>query len=80
MIKEMDNRDIKASFNYYVDQLGTKDVATALLVLAEVIAQKDFAPESLGREICLGIRKGLFGATCSDNASIDNTISQLVKE
>jgi hypothetical protein len=55
-------------------QLGTDDdTAAAILVLADAInglAAKRYPMDEVGHSICMGIRKGLFGAHADDNSSV----------
>jgi len=47
------------------------ETASALLTLATIIQENvDFKSNDLSHNICLGIRKGLFGAAAGDNSSL----------
>ncbi len=47
---------------------GVSETAAAILVLAGTI--QGAIPDTLSHELCMGIRKGLFGAHASEEASL----------
>jgi hypothetical protein len=61
-----------SSYEAYLEITGN-EIAAAILVLADRFRPKAWS-DDLGHEICMGIRKGLFGAHSGDNADITSSI------
>jgi hypothetical protein len=52
------------------------DIAAAIVTLADVIDRHEQVKSDgmpLGHEICMGIRKGLFGANATDESTINGS-------
>lgn len=70
---------IKEMFEEYAELTGDSKSAS-LLVLSRVLREGFENFEHLDHSICLGIRKGLFGADAGDNDSLFNAIELLKEE
>lgn len=66
----METRDELSAFNRLRDT-GMGELAAALLVLAAATRKvKVVADETVGHEICMGVRQGLFGYGAADGSSV----------
>lgn len=70
----MATEDLEALFKRFL-KLSGEPQAAALLCVAHSLAHvaestKGLAEDSLGHEICMGVRKGLFGSSASDSCSV----------
>lgn len=80
---------IEESFNQYI-RITQDSRAAALLCVAAALSDiadstKGLKEVSLGHEICMGVRHGLFGAKAAPDVSIDgadfaNSVAEAIRE
>lgn len=50
-------------------EITGEPVSASILMLCKTLKSKEFG-DSIGHEICMGIRKGLFGSSCGNDPDI----------